>query len=43
MDGYTFAPPPPSKPTKVNPTTIPNPNSLSTMLMSVDEGAGWGQ
>ena len=27
--------------TKVNPTTIPNPNRLSTMLMSVDEGAGW--
>jgi hypothetical protein len=25
---------------KVNPTTIPNPNRLSAMLMSVDEGEG---
>ena len=31
---------PPSKPTKVNPTTIPNPNRLSATLMSVDEGEG---
>ena len=38
----TLAPPTPfpSKPTIVNPTTIPNPNRLSAMLMSVDEGEG---
>ena len=42
MDGYTLAPPThsPSKPTKVNPTTIPNLNRLSATLMSVDEGEG---
>ena len=37
---YTLAPPSPSNPTKVNSTTIPNPNRLSAMLMSVDEGEG---
>ncbi len=38
----TLAPPhpPPLKPTKVNSTTIPNPNRLSATLMSVDEGEG---
>ena len=35
--------PPPSKPTKVNSTTISNPNRLSVTLMSVDEGVGAGQ
>ena len=42
MDGYTLAPPThsPSKPTKVNSITIPNPNRLSATLMSVDEGEG---
>ena len=32
--------PSPSKPTKVNLATIPNPNRLSATLMSVDEGEG---
>ena len=30
----------PSKPIKVNSTTIPNPNCLLATLMSVDEGEG---
>ena len=33
-------PSPPSKPTKVNSTTIPNLNRLSATLMSFDEGEG---
>ena len=41
MNVNTLAPPTPSsKPTKVNPTTIPNLDRLSATLMSVDEGEG---
>ena len=37
----TLAPPTPSsKPTKVNLTTIPNPNRLLAALIIVDEGEG---
>jgi len=39
---FSTTTPSPSKSTKVNPTTIPNPNRLSATLMSVDEGEGGG-